>query len=112
MDAHHFDTMSRQVGAQTDRRQMLTTAAGGTLALLGIGGFSRAALGQEVEAERGWKGQQCKKDATCRKGLVCNLERGRCEYARGCGGRKNDACQKNRDCCAGFQCRRKKCKRR
>ena len=110
MDTNRFDNISRQIGEQTDRRGMLKTAAGGTLALLGMGALSRVALGQDVEAEKGYKGQKCNKDANCKKGLSC--ESGRCQYAKGCGGKKNDACKKNKDCCGGFQCKGKKCKRK
>jgi hypothetical protein len=110
VDTNRFDNISREVGEQTDRRGMLKTAAGGTLALLGLGAVSRVALGQEVEAEKGYKGQKCKRNKTCKKGLTCNDE-GRCEYKASCGGKKNDACKKNRDCCGGFKCVKKKCKR-
>ncbi len=111
MDTNRFDNISRQIGEQTDRRGMLKTAAGGTLALLGMGALSRAALGQDIEAEGGYKGQNCKKDANCKKGLTCNISRGKCEYKKNCGGKKGDACKKNKDCCGGFQCKNKKCKR-
>ena len=111
LDTNRFDNMSRQIGEQTNRRGMLKTAAGGTLALLGAGALSRVALGQDVEAEKGFKGQPCNKNKNCKRGLSCSNE-GRCEYNASCGGKKNDACKKNRDCCGGFQCSNKKCKRK
>ncbi|MCA9878881.1 MAG: hypothetical protein KC442_13910 [Thermomicrobiales bacterium] len=116
MDSNRFDNMSRQIGEQSDRRQMLKTAAGGTLALLGMGALSRVALGQDVEAEAGYDGQKCKRDADCKKGLTCKIntgsERGRCRYKHGCGGKKKDACKKDKDCCGGFECKNKKCRRK
>jgi hypothetical protein len=37
---------------------------------------------------------------------------GTCAYKRGCG-RKNDYCDKNRDCCTRkFRCQGKRCRRR
>ncbi|MDQ2654457.1 MAG: hypothetical protein M3Z20_15610 [Chloroflexota bacterium] len=110
MDTNRFDNISRMIGEQTDRRGMLKTAAGGALGVLGLGAVSRVALGQDVEAEKGFKGQPCKRNKSCKRGLICNVD-GRCEYKAGCGGKKNDACKKNRDCCGGFQCTNKKCKR-
>lgn len=116
MDANRFDNMSRQIGEQSDRRQMLKTAAGGTMALLGMGALSRAVLAQDVEAEAGYDGQKCKQDSNCKKGLTCKIatgkDRGRCRYKRGCGGKNKDACKKDQDCCGGFECRKKKCRRK
>ena len=111
MDTNRFDNISRQVGEQTDRRGMLKTAAGGTLALLGMGALSRVALGQDVEAEGGYKGQKCNKNKNCKKGLQCG-NNGKCEYKKNCGGQKGDACKKTSDCCGGFRCKNKKCKRK
>ena len=51
MDANRFDRFSRAVGERTDRREMLKTAAAGSLALVGLSAVSRAALGQDVTAE-------------------------------------------------------------
>lgn len=110
MDTNKLDNLSREIGEQTDRRGMLKTAAGGTLALLGMGALTRVALGQDVEAEKGYKGQKCKRNKTCKKGLTCNQD-GVCEYKASCGGKKNQACKKNRDCCGGLKCINKKCKR-
>lgn len=111
MDSNRFDNISRMVGEQSDRRSMLKTAAGGALALAGLGAVGRVALGQDVSAEGGYKDQNCSKDANCKKGLICNVD-GKCEYQKSCGGKNKDACKKDKDCCAGFQCNNKKCRRR
>jgi len=112
VDTNRFDNISRMIGEQTDRRGMLKTAAGGALGVLGLGAVTRVALGPDVEAEKGFKGQPCKRNSTCKRGLFCNVD-GRCEYKASCGGKKNDACKNNRDCCGGFQCdkKKKKCRR-
>ena len=117
MDANRFDSLSRSIGEQRNRRDMLKTAAAGTLAVAGLGAFGRAALGQAVSAEsQGFKGDSCDDNDDCRRGLVCVLRSSgnrRCEYKRNCGGKKNDACKNNGDCCKNknLTCDNRKCKR-
>lgn len=111
VDSNQFDNLSRHIGEQTDRRGMLKTAAGGAMALLGLGALGRAVGAQDVSAEAGYKGQNCNKNSNCKKGLKCG-NNGRCEYKKSCGGQKNDACKKTNDCCGGFRCKNKKCKKK
>ena len=113
MDADRFDRLARNVGEQTDRRNMLKTAAASALALTGMGALGRVAFGQEVSAEanKGYKGDKCKNNSDCKKGLKCNSH-DKCEYKNSCGGKKGDACKKNKDCCGGFKCKGKKCKKK
>ena len=115
MDAHRFDRVARIVGEQTNRRKMFKAAAGGTLSVLGMGALGRVALGQDVSAEAGFKGQACVDSGDCRRGLVCDttLTNPRCKYKRNCGGKKSDACQNDGDCCKGrnLTCNNRKCKR-
>ncbi len=113
MDANRFDTLTRTIGEQRNRRDMLKTAAAGTLAVAGFGALGRAALGQDVSIEsQGFKGDDCDTDDDCRRGLICNAG-GRCEYKKNCGGKKKDACKKDNDCCNGKNliCKNRKCKR-
>jgi hypothetical protein len=113
VDQNRFDHLTRHIGEQTDRRSMFKTAAAGTLALLGVGAFGRAALGQDVGAEsQGFKGDSCDENKDCRKGLICN-DAGRCEYKKNCGGKKGDACKNNGQCCSNknLKCQNRKCKR-
>jgi hypothetical protein len=103
------------VGERTDRREMLKTAAAGSLAMVGLGAVSRAALGQDVTAEsNGYKGDSCSNNGDCKKGLICNNDRDKCEYKSNCGGKKGQACKKNKDCCKNknLTCKNKKCKRK
>lgn len=115
MDANRFDTIARTVGVQSNRRKMIRAAAGSTLAVLGMGVAGRAALGQDVSAEAGFKGQACVDNSDCRRGLHCDttLTNPRCQYVRNCGGKKRDACQDDKDCCKGRNliCQNRKCKR-
>jgi hypothetical protein len=66
MDNNRFDRLTRRVGRQTDRRAMFKTAAGGALALLGLG-----VAGRETGAQSGFEGGRCFTDADCDTGLVC-----------------------------------------
>jgi hypothetical protein len=114
VDQNRFDSLTRRVGAQSDRRSMIKTAAAGTMALLGMGAVGRVALGQDVSSEsNGFKGDDCDDNKDCKKGLVCN-SRNKCEYKSNCGGKKNQACKNNGDCCNGknLKCKGRKCKRK
>lgn len=114
MDSNRFDTLARIVGEQTDRRRMLKVAAGSALAVAGLGALGRTALGQDVNAEsNGFKGDSCESSSDCRRGLICNSNF-RCEYKSGCGGKKNQACKNNGDCCknSNLECDNRKCKRK
>jgi hypothetical protein len=116
VDVNRFDHLTRTIGEQTSRRTMFKTAAGGTLAALGLGAVGRVALGQDVSIEAGFEGDSCDANSDCRRGLVCNtnLTNPRCEYKRNCGGRKNDACKSNHECCSNrnLECRNRRCKRK
>jgi hypothetical protein len=114
VDDSRFDKLSRMVGEQTNRRGMLKTAAGGTLALVGLGALGRVALGQDVNAQsNGFEGDDCDNNNDCRKGLECDQDRNRCEYKSNCGGKKGQACKNTGDCCKNknLKCKNKKCKR-
>jgi hypothetical protein len=114
VDANRFDRLSRVVGEQTNRRNMLKAAAGGTLAVVGVGALRRSALGQDVIAEsRGYKGDDCFDNSDCRRGLTCSGKNSTCQYKNNCGGKKNHACQGTGQCCRGknLVCENKRCKR-
>ena len=119
MDANRFDNMTRSIGEQRTRRDMLKTAAAGTLAVAGLGALGRVALGQDVSIEaKGFKGDKCDNNSDCKKGLKCDNDNdpnneGKCEYKSNCGGKKNQACKKTKDCCNGknLRCKNRKCKR-
>jgi len=97
--------MARNVGEQTNRRNMIKAAAGSTLAVLGMGAVGRATLGQGVSAEaRGYRRDDCSSNANiCRNGLECNADTLTCEYTHKCGGKlrgkKGDDCESASDCC-------------
>jgi hypothetical protein len=115
VDANRFDRFSRAVGEHTDRREMLRTAAAGSLALVGLGTVTRAALGQDITTESsGYEGDQCTDNGDCKKGLTCDTDREKCEYKSSCGGKKGQACQNTSDCCnnKNLKCKSKKCKRK
>ena len=134
MDDKRFDSLSRQVGQHADRRTMVKTALGGTLALLGLGG-----LGQPSEARnrrnnngrrRGFEDDTCETSDDCRSGLRCQGAKtgiapgfptpipipvitgqsGTCRYRQGCGGEQGDACKNNGDCCNNLTCDNNHCK--
>ena len=133
MEDTRFDQLARSVSAVATRR----TALGGVvLGLLGAAGLGESIT--EVEAQnrrrrrrnrdrrRGGRrncGAQyagCNQGGDCCSGLICKELRnpsaeanfdGTCAYPVGCG-KKNDFCEKNRDCCRKFRCSGRKCKRR
>src|SRR5215217_2017711 len=135
MDDSRFDRLTRQVAQQTDRRTMVKTAIGGTLALLALG-----TIGRKVEAESGREGGNCFTDADCETGLVCEgvttsfiggliaegfgppdagalfgPRPGTCRYRSGdnCT-HSGQFCQNDSDCCNGLNltCHNNKCERR
>ena len=135
MDANRFDRLSQHVGKQASRRSMIKAAAGGAVALLGLGAVSRAAA-----AATGFNGDTCDASGDCRDGLVCQGastgllggslagipygppgislpfltgKSGTCRYRDGCA-RNNQACRRNDDCCNGEDlfCDNNRCKKR
>jgi hypothetical protein len=108
LDGKRFDYLARALGEQTDRRGMAKAAAGGALALLGLGALGRNAV---TAASGGFDGDTCETNADCRKGLRCKGA-GRCRYKASCGGKKGDACKNSGDCCNGLRCKNDKCKKK
>ena len=56
-----FDAWTKQLGAQRDRRGLLSTAAAGALGLLGLSGLSDDALAKK----------KCKNNKDCCGGFKC-----------------------------------------
>ena len=135
MDNRRFDRLTRHVARQTDRRAIFKTAAGGALALLGLG-----AAGRGAEAQSGREGGNCFTDADCETGLICQGVRpsfigsliaagygpptagtlfgpnpGTCRYRSGdnCA-HSGQFCRNDDDCCNGLnlECHNDKCQRR
>ena len=135
MDNSRFDRLTRQVARQTDRRAMFKTAAGGALALLGLG-----AAGRGAAAQGGFEGGRCFTDADCGTGLVCEdvtpsfigqligegygpptagalfgPNPGTCRYRSGdnCA-HSGQECRNDDDCCNGLNlvCHNDRCQRR
>jgi hypothetical protein len=109
VDSSRFDDIARRMGEQTGRRGLMKSAAGGALALLGLGVLGRAAVARNG---KGFAGDRCEDNGDCEKGLRCDRGRERCEYKQSCGGRSGDACQKRADCCGNLRCRNERCRQR
>jgi hypothetical protein len=94
MDHERFDDLTRALATTTSRRQFLKTlagsAAGGLLALLGIG---------EAAADDTCKpiGKKCRKNAQCCSG---NCAEGKCAPCKDPG----VACSSDSECCSGACC--------
>jgi len=123
------------VGQQANRRTMLKTAMGGTLALLGLGGLSGQSEARNRRnnnrPRRGFEDDECTTSDDCRSGLRCQGARtgiapgfptpiaipvitgqsGTCRYRQGCGGDQGDACRRNGDCCNDLTCDNNRCRR-
>ena len=133
MDDSRFDRLTRQVARQTDRRTMVRTAAGGALALLGLG-----AAGRGAAAQSGREGGNCFSNADCETGLVCEGvtpsflggliaqgygpptaaaffpdRPGTCRYRSDNCAHSGQFCRNDGDCCNGLNlvCRNDKCQR-
>jgi hypothetical protein len=135
MDDSRFDRLTKQVAQQSDRRTIVKTAMGGTLALLGLG-----LAGRSAGAQNGFEGGRCFTDADCETGLVCEgvtpsfigqligegfgppsagalfgPNPGTCRFRSGdnCA-HSGQACRNDDDCCNGLnlECHNDKCQRR
>ena len=84
-----FDTWTKHLGAQRDRRGFLTTAAVGALGLLGLSGLHDDALAKK----------KCKNNNDCNDGKKCK-------------GGKCVQCKNNGDCKKGQKCKNNKCKKK
>jgi hypothetical protein len=73
MGNNRFDNLTRYIGEQKTRRNMIKAAAGSTLAVLGMGAARRVALGQDVSIEStGYQNDTCVDSGDCRRGLRCD----------------------------------------
>jgi hypothetical protein len=124
MDNKHFDYLIRVFNDATSRRTALRGLAAGAIAATGAG-----ALISDIDARRKNKNRRsrcgaqyagCNSENDCCVGLICKELtnprteadfKGTCAYRRGCG-KRNDYCDKNRDCCRNFRCSGKRCRRR
>jgi hypothetical protein len=133
MDDKRFDYLTRQVGKQANRRTMVKTAVGGTLALLGIAGLDQQSEARNNRTKTGYEDDPCATNDDCLQGLTCEGARqgiapgfpisapidipvitgkeGTCEYKKACGGEQGDACRRNDDCCDDLTCDNNRCRR-
>lgn len=113
MDSERFDCLTRSMGQETSRRGIAKALAGvalaGALAPLAPLGVNADAI--DPSKKCGGKGDKCKNNGDCCKGLKCK-NNGKCKYKNSCGGKKGDYCKKNSDCCSGFKCQGHKCKKK
>jgi hypothetical protein len=127
-----FDALARSVGAGATRRSALRGVVAGLLGSIGLAAVLDDADAQNRRRRRrrnrrrsgrrncGAQYAGCNTGGDCCTGLECRELRnpsaeqnfdGTCAYPVGCG-KKNDFCEKNRDCCRRFRCRGRKCRRR
>ena len=114
MDSKTFDSLLKLTATRTGRRRLVQAVAAA-----GIGGLlSRdgAAAGlQNAACQR--RGSTCDRNRQCKckdeSNVICDpLSRG-CESGDRCCGVKGATCDRDCDCCKGYQCNRNKglCKR-
>jgi hypothetical protein len=105
MDAQHFDTLARALGATATRRVALRTLGAGTLAaMLGLrSGDAGAATCRPRQSLCTRRRQCCGRN----KGVVCQplVTGSTCESGNRCCGQAGTSCPNgNCDCCEGFAC--------
>ena len=72
LDDKRFDSLTQQVGQQTTRRTMVTTALGGVLALVGVGRLAQPSAARNKRNDRtGYEGDECATSDDCLQGLRC-----------------------------------------
>jgi hypothetical protein len=113
MDDKTFDSLLKLGASSTGRRRLFQAmAAAGVGGLLTRGGVSAAT---DLACQN--LGTKCDRNRQCqcrdRENVVCNpLSRG-CRSGDRCCGEKGASCDKDCDCCKGYQCNRNQrlCKR-
>jgi hypothetical protein len=82
-----FDTWTKHLGAQQDRRGLLKTAAVGAMGLLGVAALSDDALAKKCNNNndcngkdkcKGGKCVECKNNGNCKKNEKC--KQGKCRH--------------------------------
>src|SRR5215204_5995445 len=106
MDADRFDTLSRVLGTQSQRRGMVKAAAGGALGLLGLSRLTDSALARKCNNDNDCTGNdvcdhkkcvECKSNKDCSNKDVC--DRNKCVE-----------CTRNKDCKKNQKCTNQRCK--
>ncbi len=79
---NRFDAWTKELGAQRDRRGVLTLAAGGVLGLLGLAGFASGASAKQCNKNndcpnnkpkcKGGTCVECQNNGDCPNGKKCN----------------------------------------
>jgi hypothetical protein len=95
MDANRFDTIARVVGSSADRRDLLKTAAGSALGLVGFSALANEVMADDVVIEA----KNCHKDKNCKGDDVCDKKKNKCVE-----------CNNNKDCKNNQKCKKNKCK--
>ena len=98
MDANRFDTIARVVGSSADRRDLLKTAAGSALGLVGLSALANEVMADDVVIEV----RSCKEDKDCKGDDVCELRKNK--------ENKCVECNNNKDCKNNQKCKKDKCK--
>jgi hypothetical protein len=107
VDNKTFDCLVKQTTTKTGRRRLFqAVAAAGVGGLLTRGGAA-AGLGSQACQPRGSK---CTRNRACRckdeSNVICDpLARG-CQSGQRCCGVKGATCDRDCDCCKGYQCNR------
>ena len=110
MDDKTFDSLLKLTATSTGRRRLLQGAAAGVGGLL-TGGVAEARNRFGAEACQG-RGSKCNRNRNCRckdeSNVICDpLARG-CRSGDRCCGVKDATCDRDCDCCKGYQCNRNK----
>lgn len=109
MDGKTFDSIVQLSTSRTGRRRLLQAAGA-----VGIGGLLTRGGVEEVLADCQGRRRKCDNNNQCNckdRNVICDKLPRKCDKSgQRCCGTSQASCQKDCDCCKGFECHRGQCR--